>query len=194
MPRLAASGSPTTSTARCCSSRRRATSEPASHADNRMHDPMSTNHPRRIATTAEAVELLTHLGAVLDALLAIVEEETNLVRDSRLAEAARLEPKKTELAGQYYAAIERLKQNTDFLRSHAPDRLHALQDRHEIFRALLQINLTVLATAHAVSEGIIRGVANELTRKAAPQVYGVSGRQAAPAPTAARPVTLSRTL
>src|SRR5262245_64885342 len=160
-----------------------------------MQNSMSTqNHPRRIETTAEAVELLAHIGTVLNALPAIVEAETNLVRDSRLAEAARLEPKKTELAGQYYAAIERLKQNTDFLRSHAPDRLHALQDRHEMFRALLQINLTVLATAHAVSEGIIRGVASELTRKAAPQVYGVSGRQAAPAPTAARPVTLSRTL
>jgi len=156
---------------------------------------MSTqNHPRRIATTPEAVELLTHIGKVLDALLAIVEEETNLVRDSRLAEASRLEPKKTELAGHYYAAVERLKQNTDFLRTHVPDKLHALQHRHEMFRALLQINLTVLATAHAVSEGIIRGVAGELTRKAAPQVYGVSGRQTAPAPTAARPVTLSRTL
>jgi len=152
------------------------------------------NRPRRIETTAEAVDLLTHIATVLDALLMIIETETTLVRDSRLAEASRLEPKKTELAGRYYAAIERLKQNTDFLRTNQPDKLHALQHRHEMFRALLQINLTVLATAHAVSEGIIRGVAGEITRKAAPQTYGVSGRQSAPAPTASRPVTLSRTL
>jgi len=160
-----------------------------------MQNSMSTqNHPRRIETTAEAVELLAHIGTVLNALLAIVEAETDLVRDSRLAEASRLEPKKTELAGQYYAAIERLKQNTDFLRATVPNKLHAMQHRHEMFRALLQINLTVLATAHAVSEGIIRGVAGEITRKAAPQTYGMSGRQSAPAPTASRPVTLSRTL
>src|SRR5262245_38850619 len=152
------------------------------------------NRPGRVETTAEAVELLTHLGSVLEALLTIIEAETNLVRDSRLAEASRLEPKKTELAGQYYAAIERFKQNTDFLRANFPDRLPALQHRHEMFRALLQINLTVLATAHAVSEGIIRGVAGEITRKAAPQTYGKSGRQSAPAPNVSRPVTLSRTL
>src|SRR5262245_43191883 len=160
-----------------------------------MQNPMSAkNHPRRIETTAEAVALLTQISEVLDALLAIVEEETNFVRDSKLAEAARLEPRKTELAGQYYAATERLKQNTEFLRTHLPEKLHALQHRHEMFRALLQINLTVLATAHAVSESIIRGVAGEVTRKAAPQTYGMSGRQTAPAPNTARPVTLSRTL
>jgi len=160
-----------------------------------MHDSMSTQtRPRRIETTAEAVELLTHISAVLDALLAVVEEETSLVRASRLAEASRLEPKKTELAGHYYAAIERLKQNVDFLRANVPDKLGGLQHRHEMFRALLQINLTVLATAHAVSESIIRGVAGEVTRKAAPQTYGMSGRQTAPAPAATRPITLSRTL
>jgi hypothetical protein len=45
-----------------------------------------------------------------------------------------------------------------------------------------------------VSQSIIRGVAEEVSRKAAPQTYGVSGRQNGPSPTAARPVTLSRTL
>ena len=48
----------------------------------------------------------------------------------------------------------------------APDTLAALMRRHDTFRALLQINLTVLATAHAVSEGIVRGVSGEMARKA----------------------------
>ena len=56
------------------------------------------------------------------------------------------------------------------------------------FRALLQINLTVLATAHAVSEGIMRGVSDELARKAAPQTYGATGRANAPGPSAAQPL------
>ena len=38
------------------------------------------------------------------------------------------------------------------------------------------MNLTVLATAHAVSESIMRGVSAELARKATPQAYGASGR------------------
>src|SRR5262249_27560191 len=64
----------------------------------------------------------------------------------------------------------------------------------DVFRPLLQINLTVLATVHAVSEGIVRGVAGEMTRKAAPQTYGVSGRAIAPAPHTARPAAVNRTL
>ena len=51
-----------------------------------------------------------------------------------------------------------------------------LRKRHDVFRALLQMNLTVLATAHAVSESIMRGVSRELARKATPQAYGASGR------------------
>src|SRR5262249_49180199 len=124
----------------------------------------------------------------------VVQQETEFVRHGRLAQAAKLEPRKSELAGQYYAAIERLKANAAFLRARLPDTLHKLQRRHDMFRPLLQLNLTVLATAHAVSEGIIRGVAGEIARKAAPQTYGVSGRPTAPAANAARPVTLSRVL
>ena len=55
-----------------------------------------------------------------------------------------------------------------------------LRQRHDLFRAVLQMNLTVLATAHAVSESIMRGVSAELARKATPQAYGASGRATAP--------------
>ena len=46
------------------------------------------------------------------------------------------------------------------------------------FNALLQINLTVLATAHAVSEGLIRGAHAEVARKNAPQTYGARAARA----------------
>jgi hypothetical protein len=59
---------------------------------------------------------------------------------------------------------------------------------------VLQINLTVLATAHAVSESIMRGVSEELARKAQPQAYGASGRAMAPAKGNAPPLTVSRVL
>jgi hypothetical protein len=157
---------------------------------------MQTNVPlpRAIQTAAEGAQLIAQLGELLEALLNIVEEETELVRSGRIVDVTRLEPKKAELAGQYYAATQRLKANAKFLSATMPDKVAELRHRHDVFRSLLQINLTVLATAHAVSEGIVRGVAGELTRKAAPQTYGVSGRATAPAPNAARPVAISRTL
>jgi hypothetical protein len=43
-----------------------------------------------------------------------------------------------------------------------------------------------------VSEGIMRGVALEVNRKAAPQVYGASGREAVPDSRHLQPLTVSR--
>jgi hypothetical protein len=75
-----------------------------------------------------------------------------------------------------------------------PDQIEALRRRHDAFRTLLQINLTVLATAHAVSEGIVRGVSGEMARKSAPQTYGASGRPNLPRRAAAAPLAVSRLL
>jgi hypothetical protein len=149
---------------------------------------------RALETHADAARLVNDLAEVMEALLAIVEQETELVRAGRIDQAAQLEPRKAELASRYMGAAERLKQNAKFLSAALPGEIDALRQRHDMFRSLLQINLTVLATAHAVSESIIRGVAGELTRKATPQTYGLSGRPTAAAPNAVKPVTLSRSL
>jgi len=46
-----------------------------------------------------------------------------------------------------------------------PDLLRPCTAITTCFRAMLQVNLTVLATAHAVSEGIVRGVNTEIQRR-----------------------------
>jgi hypothetical protein len=130
----------------------------------------------------------------MDSLLATVEEETTLVRAGHLHEATTLEPTKAEFARAYAADTDRIKKSRDFLQQSLPDKLDALRRRHDNFHALLQINLTVLATAHAVSEGIIRGVSGELARKRAPQTYGSSGRANMPSPKAGQPLAVSRVL
>jgi len=141
-----------------------------------------------------AAELITRLTGVMDSIIGVIEQETQLVREGRLAEAAQLEPAKTELARQYVADTSQVKANKAALAKAARGLLDDLRRRHAEFHALLQINLTVLATAHAVSEGIMRGVSDELARKAAPQTYGASGRPTAPGPSAAQPLAVSRTL
>jgi hypothetical protein len=75
-----------------------------------------------------------------------------------------------------------------------PSALTALKQRHQYFQALLQINLTVLATVHSVSEGIMRKLSEEVNRQIAPQVYGASGRATAPKRQFAQPLTVSRVL
>ena len=149
---------------------------------------------RPIADQAEAQQVIGHLSDVMDALLALVEEETKLVRLGRLTEVAKLVDNKTNLARLYVADVSRVQASQRYLAKTVPGVLQVLRERHNTFRSMLQINLTVLATAHAVAEGIIRGVSDEINRTAAPQIYGASGRQAVPPPRAAQPLAVSRVL
>jgi hypothetical protein len=147
-----------------------------------------------IATKAEIVSLIAHLSGVMDELLAVIEKETELVRAGRLTEAQQLAQVKTELAQAYMSDAMRLKADPGMTKHLAGGEVDTLRRQHDLFHALLQINLTVLATAHAVSEGIMRGVHEEVTRKSVPQTYGASGRHAAPPRNASQPLTISRVL
>jgi hypothetical protein len=147
-----------------------------------------------IASAAEGERVIRHMMDVMDALVASVEEETELVRAGRLAEAAEIEPSKAELSRMYIEDTARIRAAQIYLVQVAPKLVAELRQRHDLFRALLQINLTVLATAHAVSEGIMRGVSAELARKAMPQAYGASGHATVPSAAALQPLTVSRVL
>ena len=145
-----------------------------------------------ITSVGEADMVIADLGRIMDALLAAVEEETALVRAGKLSEAERLSAAKSELAGTYLATTERIKTSRPFLSRSLPDQLAELRRRHDSFHAVLQINLTVLATAHAVSEGIVRGVSDEINRTQVPQTYGASGRATATRPKNRQPIAVSR--
>lgn len=155
---------------------------------------MTTQHKMAIASVGEAERVIANLEKIMDALLSTVEEETALVRAGRLNEATQLEVKKTELAGHYLADTERLKAGRHYVERSLPAALHSLRERHNSFHALLQINLAVLATAHAVSEGIIRGVSEEVNRNQAPTTYGATGRANATPPKQNQPLAICRTL
>jgi len=76
----------------------------------------------------------------------------------------------------------------------APELLTTLHRHHDTFRAMLQINLTVLATAHAVSESIVRGVNTEIQRRNIPNTYTSAGRRVTPGPRHMTPLAVSRSL
>jgi hypothetical protein len=150
--------------------------------------------PAPITNADEAERLVAHFIGVMDTLVDVVRQETDLVRTGHLSAAAKLEPAKSDLTRLYVADTLRLRASHTDLAKIAPGLLAQMQRRHESFRGMLQVNLTVLATAHAVSEGIVRGVSGELARKTAPQTYGSSGRHVAPNRSASQPLALSRTM
>jgi hypothetical protein len=147
-----------------------------------------------IASAGEAERVIANLNTIMDRLVETVEEETARVRAGRLADAAELAEGKAELGRRYAVESERVTAARELIARSLPDVLDALRKRHTAFQVLLQTNLTVLATAHAVSEGIIRGVSGELARKRAPSTYGATGRANAPSAKASQPLAISRTL
>ena len=147
-----------------------------------------------ISTPAEARKLAENLMEVMSGLLGIIERETELVRAGDVREALRLEDQKGELSRRYIVAVENMKSSQKYLAQVSPELLTTLRRHHDTFRAMLQINLTVLATAHAVSEGIVRGVNTEIQRKNIPNTYTASGQRATPGPRNMTPLAVSRTL
>jgi hypothetical protein len=150
--------------------------------------------PAPITTTAEAEGALNDLAVLIETLSELLQRETALVHAGQTRSAAAIEPAKRDLANQLFRCGERLKLNAKFVLQAAPARCALLQAVQDAFRAVAQRNMLVLATAHAVSEGIVRRLSGELAKKAAPQVYGASGRTVTPNPKQGRPLAISRTL
>jgi hypothetical protein len=162
-----------------------------------------SQHPQRqqapavipsASTPSDARKLAENLMDVMSALLGVIERETELVRAGRLREGLAFEPQKTDLSRRYVNAVAQLKASQKYLSQTAPELLNTLHRHHDTFRAMLQINLTVLATAHAVSESIVRGVNTEMQRRNIPNTYTSAGQRAAPGPRHMTPLAVSRSL
>jgi hypothetical protein len=154
----------------------------------------SPKAPVPITDAAEAERTIANLNMIMDGLETTISQETARLRVGKLRDALKSDAIKIELASAYVAETERVKAAKDIIAQSLPEALDKLRRRHDAFRSLLQTNLTVLATAHAVSEGIVRGVSGELARKQAPSTYGATGRATMPDSRASQPLAVSRSL
>lgn len=154
---------------------------------------MQAPSPAPLSAT-EAATMLERLTQAMDNLLGLVEQETAFARDGRLREAAVVSAQKADFARSYVSDMTRLAANAPALALIAPELKNAFRDRHSHFQERLRTNMTVLATAHAVAEDLVRGVSGELARKAAPQTYGANGRAAQGGPSTIQPLAVSRSL
>ena len=162
---------------------------------NAQAHPKETPSAYVAATTPEEARRLSDdLMGIMTRLLAVIEHETELVRAGKLGEAMALAPDKQQLSQRYVGAVGNLRASHQFLLQTAPELLRTLHRHHDTFRAMLQVNLTVLATAHAVSENIVRSVNAEMQRRNIPNTYTANGRPAAPGPRHVRPLTISRSM
>ena len=151
----------------------------------------------RVSSAGEARDLVETVMATLMSLAHVIGEETQLMRDGKIAAALDREARKTELAGSYMRGLEVIKANAVALARFVPDDVQRLKGAHGEFSELLETNQAVLATARAVSETIVRDLARDAGRTAQPQGYarGGYGAVAPPAPRGATgPIMVSKTL
>jgi hypothetical protein len=143
-----------------------------------------------IRTRDDAETLLSRIGETMVALVQVFEDETRLVRAGKLSAAADLVSEKTNLAARYLREFEAIKTNAKFIRESVPELVEEMRRAHASFRDILSRNLRTVATAQSVAEGIVRGAAEEASRRASPG-YRADGRTT-PTKGASRPVVISR--
>ncbi|MBN8920014.1 MAG: hypothetical protein J0H62_04825 [Rhizobiales bacterium] len=148
--------------------------------------------PAPALSPAEATVLVDEIIGLIDALEPVLAQETALTRTGHVADAAALQDEKAGLAARYMMATQRLKSAT----ARSPATLAGIArrafERHEKLRAALQLNMTVIATVHAVAEDLIRGAVAEVSKRNAPTVYGAGGRTVAPPAGKAGPIAVNR--
>lgn len=126
----------------------------------------------RVSTSLEADALIEAVLEALAALSHVVGEETGLIKAGKLDEAMQREARKSELAGVYMKGVEQIKLNAIALARFVPEKVKRLKTAHLAFQDLIELNQTVLATARAVSESIVRDLAAESNRPMRAGGYG----------------------
>ncbi|KAF0133258.1 MAG: hypothetical protein FD152_1674 [Xanthobacteraceae bacterium] len=150
--------------------------------------------PAAFVSADEAMAFIEGLRLTMTELVDVLTEESALVRAAKIRAAQPLEARKTALSLRYTGELARLKAHAPALKAAAPRALARLEAENIALGKALEVNLAVLATAHAVAEGIIRQVASTVQAKRAPTAYGANGRASAPPRRAAAPVAVIRTL
>lgn len=139
----------------------------------------------RVATREAAAALVAEVSGVMKDLEKVLEVETAHLRAGRIRDGLAQEERKSALTSRYLRGLEALKANAVALARFAPDALERLKAEHAAFARVIETNQIVLATARAVSEGLVRSLSAELDRGARPAGYGPAGagggRPAAPA-------------
>lgn len=145
----------------------------------------------RVTSREEAERLVGHVIATMGDLEGVLERETAHVKVGRIRDGLAEEARKTELAASYMQGLEAVKTNAVALARFTPQSLERLKSAHARFGRVIEANQVVLATARAVSESLVKGIADEMNRSARPQGYAPAGFQP-PRPRSSEPLVLSR--
>ncbi|HEX8417967.1 MAG TPA: hypothetical protein VF641_10230 [Methylobacterium sp.] len=152
----------------------------------------------RIVDRAGAQAHVAALMGTMQALEAVLVEESGHVRVGRLREGLAQAERKNALSAAYLQGLEASKANAIALARFVPEAIETLKSAHRRFAGIVEANQIVLATARTVSEGLVKTLADEISRARTPSLYGMPSNAPSPygRPGAAgsQPLVLSRSL
>jgi hypothetical protein len=135
---------------------------------------MTTSAAFRIPSRDEAGQMVDRIVETVERLNSIMQRETELIR-----------------AALYQRELEAVRAAASVIGRLVPERAEVLRNRLAGLQETLSVNLAVVGTARAVAEDMMRTVADEVSKREMPSVYGMRGQisQTAKGPA---PLSLSR--
>jgi hypothetical protein len=118
-----------------------------------------------VTSPLAAQELLVGAMSAIQTLKVVLEHETRLMKLGRVRQALELTEQKEAASKLYMITLERVKANMLALKRFASDRLVQLKKCHVEFQSILEENKMILVTTKAVTEDLIRSVAQETQSK-----------------------------
>jgi flagellar biosynthesis/type III secretory pathway chaperone len=124
----------------------------------------------------EAGQMVDRIVETVERLTSVMQRETELIRSAKLKEAGQLVEDKATLAGLYQRELEAVRAAASAIGRLVPDRAEVLRNRLAGLQETLSVNLAVVGTARAVAEDMMRTVADEVSKREQPTVYGLHGK------------------
>lgn len=130
------------------------------------------------------------LARLTNELKDLIERETGLLKDRRPQEAKTLHGEKSRLMAEYKDTLGKLQVNEDQLGAKDSRERKYLKQLTDTLREVIRDHARVVLRLKSVTEGLIRSVGEEVTKKNSP-VLGYSQNAAFQATGPARPTSLS---
>jgi len=122
-----------------------------------------------------ATELCARAETALNDLVAIMNEETTLLRAGSFRQAGGLTPDKTRLAQDYVGFARSVQRQLARLQAEAPVDLERLQKGHERLATQMAENLKVIASARNLTDSLLTETATVVASRERPKTYDESG-------------------
>lgn len=148
--------------------------------------------PQRPMTTTDAPPIAgpgAQLVRLTIALTELIGRETGLLKDRRPREAQKLHAEKSRLMAEYRETLNRLRVNEQSLGPKDSAERKYIRKLTDAFREALRDHARVVLRLKSVSEGLIRSVGDEVSKRNR-SVVGY-GKNAAQPAARARPTSLS---